>query len=441
MATRKGRQRELLTSPPASGSNQVELFLEESRGQHLSQPIRDRKIVHFQHPAGYGRTVKVGACVPDRADHGHGRYSATQWQPDELPAFVDLRPHLTAVEDQGEVGSCTANALAGALEYLEKRMNGAEGRVSRLFIYWNERDAEGSTSKDQGAALSDGIKVLKGDGACSEDTWQYSKDNVFEQPADEAYQEGKEHTIDEAHQVQIELHDMRHCLSEGYPFVFGLEVYDAFQEEGNHGHISTPQPGTHQHCGGHAMLAVGYSDKDEVFLVRNSWGPNWGDHGYCYIPYDYLASTKYCRDAWTIRKAHNLDFTQGAGGGELPHGDKDSFFDDNDDHTVSVQGSDDGSADQADDTSVTSDEVDDGQSDAGSTGTDDDAGPDDGSADDDQAEVSPGEAGDDSSDDSAGGVEQLESELEAELGELGRELQQIKAKIGQAKAASPKKRK
>ena len=379
-------------------------------------PIRDRKIVHFQHPAGDGRTVKVGACVPDKHDHGHGRYSATQWEPDELPAFVDLRSHLTPVEDQGEVGSCTANALAGALEYLEKRTNGAEGRVSRLFIYWNERDVEGSTAEDHGAALSDGIKVLKGDGACSEDTWEYSKDNVFEQPADEAYAEAKDHTIDEAHKVQIELHDMRHCLSEGYPFVFGLDVYDAFQDEGAHGRITTPDPDTHQHCGGHAMLAVGYSDKDQVFLVRNSWGPDWGDSGYCYIPYEYLASSKYCRDAWTIRKAHNLDFTQGAGGSELPHGDKDSFFDGGDGQAAAADDADSSDADSSDADSAEADSTD---ADSTEETADDTA---------DAGESASASAGD-----------ETDEALEAEIARLDEEIKELDTEIEQLDDDAPKK--
>jgi hypothetical protein len=287
------------------------------------------KIVHFDHPEGGGRTLKVGACHKDRHDPEHTHYQASQWEPDDLPGFVDLRGHLTPIEDQGDVGSCTANALAGALEYLEKRTNGHEGRVSRLFIYWNERDFEGQTNEDHGAALSDGVKALKEDGACTEATWRYDKHLVFKKPHDEAYEEGADHTIDEAHRVKIDLHDMRHCLAEGYPFVFGLQIYDAFQDDGLHGRIRTPDPAAHGHCGGHAMLCVGYSDEDQVFLVRNSWGPRWGERGYCYIPYDYMTDPDYCHDAWTIRRAHNLDFTQGVAGGEpSPHGAKSSFFGD-----------------------------------------------------------------------------------------------------------------
>ena len=373
------------------------------------------KMVHFEHPAGDGRKLKVGACKRDKHDPSHTHYEAKAWKPDELPGFVDLREHLTPIEDQGEVGSCTANALAGALEYLEKRTNGAENRVSRLFIYWNERDYEGSADKDHGAALCDGIKVLREDGACSEDTWEYSPDLVFEQPADHAYKEASERTIDEAHKVQIDLHDMRHCLAEGYPFVFGLQIYDAFQEDGQHGAIRTPDPAAHEHCGGHAMLCVGYSDEDQVFLVRNSWGEEWGDGGYCYIPYDYMSNKEWCHDAWTIRRAHNLDFGQGAGGGELPHGPRTSFFNKDDDS---------GDSSDTDDTTGLDD----------TTDSDDTTNSDDTTDSDDSSDTTDSDDTSDSSDSSAEDVkvptdEELENksveELEEEIKRLDEEIKKL----------------
>jgi len=168
----------------------------------------------------------------DQHDPSHSHYQANQFAPDDLPAFVDLRPHLTEVEDQGDLGSCTANALAGAVEYLEKRVSNNGERVSRLFIYWNERDLEGDTGEDAGAAISDGIKALKERGVCSEEVWPYDIDSVFEQPHDDAFGDAEPHTIDEAHRVRIELHDMRHCLAEGYPFAFGLQIYKPFEDIG-----------------------------------------------------------------------------------------------------------------------------------------------------------------------------------------------------------------
>ena len=146
---------------------------------------------------------------------------------------------------------------------------------------------------------------------------------MFHKPHDGAYDEAEHHTIDEAHKVKIDLHDMRHCLAEGYPFVFGLSLAKTFDKTGHDGLVKMPD---HNMEGGHAMLCVGYSDKDRVFVVRNSWGPKWGDQGYCYIPYDYLGNAEYSHDLWTVRKAHDLDFNQGVGEVESPHGAKESFF-------------------------------------------------------------------------------------------------------------------
>jgi hypothetical protein len=361
-------------------------------------PRQAPPVIHFDHPEE-GRKIRVGACMRDAHDPSHTHYKADQFAADDLPAFVDLRPHLTEVEDQGDLGSCTANALAGAVEYLEKRIANNAERVSRLFIYWNERDLEGETNQDHGAAISDGIKALKERGVCSEEVWPYDVGSVFDEPHDEAFGDAEPHTIDEAHRVKVELHDMRHCLAEGYPFVFGLEIFKAFEDIGESGEVAAPDPRHDESCGGHAMLCVGYSDEDEVFVVRNSWGPDWGDQGYCYIPYGYLSNPKFMHDAWTLRRAHDLDFNQGAGGTELPHGEKSSFFDDSNSDDAQ---SDDSQADEETDDDATGD----------------DAADTDGSADGD----SEGAAEDDAGDAEIAKLDKEIAELEEEIEELEEEI-------------------
>jgi C1A family cysteine protease len=259
---------------------------------------------------------------PDPHHHKHKRYDANQYSPDELPGFVDLRPFLTEVEDQGQVGSCTANALVGAYEYLENRIAENPRDISRLFIYYNERVIENDVRDDNGAMLSDGVKALKKWGACHEDVWPYDETAFANEPAPDAYTEGAEHVVDEAFAVDVDLHAMRQCLAEGYPFVFGLLIDDFEPDE--QGRISIPAADAE--TGGHAMCCVGYSDEDEVFLVRNSWGSDWGDGGYCYVPYAYMTDPDRIHDLWTIRRPHDLDLSQGIGEDEPPHGDKTSFF-------------------------------------------------------------------------------------------------------------------
>lgn len=258
-----------------------------------------------------GKKVLIGAhhySIPEPDDLP---YMADQYSPGDLPSLVDLRPFLTPIENQGAVGSCTANALAGAFEYLEKRLTGAEGRVSRLFIYFNQREVEGDVAHDRGAKIRVGISVLKHKDTCCEETWPYVPASVLARPAPEAYHEARFHRIDQAHYIPVNLHAMRHCLAEGYPFVFGLQLFSSIRDSHPHGRIAMPDESRERRYGRHAMLCVGYSQPDGVFLVRNSWGTDWGDGGYCYIPYPYMVEPGYADSLWTIRRAHNLDFTRG----------------------------------------------------------------------------------------------------------------------------------
>ena len=212
------------------------------------------------------------------------------------------------MEQQGEIGSCTANAMAGAYEYLAKRKFGHADDVSRLFIYYNARELDGCTDKDEGTYLRNCIKVLREYGACSEEIWSYDKRRLFEQPHEEAYAQAINFLIEDAQRINVDLYEMRHCLAEGYPFAFGLELFESFDKAETNGRVPMPNPDREESQGGHAMLCVGYSDQDRVFLVRNSWGSDWGDQGYCYIPYDYMTDLDLNGDCWTIRSVTDADF-------------------------------------------------------------------------------------------------------------------------------------
>jgi C1A family cysteine protease len=242
----------------------------------------------------------------DPDHHTHPQQPADIYAPEDLPAQVDLRPHCPPIVDQGQTESCTANALAGAYGYLEGRIAGKEVPVSRLFIYYNERDIEGAVAKDEGAVISDGVKVLKKYGACEESTWPFDPKKVKEKPHAEAYDAGKGHEIDQAATVAVDLHAMKHCLAEGYPFVFGLLI-DDFKPDAK-GFLKRPT--STKGLGGHAMCCVGYIDAKKVFIIRNSWGTSWGDKGYGYVPYDWLTDKESTHDCWTIRRAHDLDFSE-----------------------------------------------------------------------------------------------------------------------------------
>ena len=116
--------------------------------------------------------------------------------------------------------------------------------------------------------------------------------HISSSPEETAYSEAVNFLVEDAYRVDVDLDKMRSCLAEGYPFTFGLELFASFQNAGSHGLIPMPAPNKDQHDGGHAMLCVGYSDANKVFIVRNSWGDDWGDRGYCYIPYDYMTNSE-----------------------------------------------------------------------------------------------------------------------------------------------------
>jgi C1A family cysteine protease len=227
-----------------------------------------------------------------------------------LPRKVDLRPFLTPVEDQGQVNSCSANAIAGAYEYLIKRHLKADVDVSRLFIYYNARWRADEQNKDCGSVIQYGMESLGSFGACVEKTWPYVVKVVCDKPNNKSYAEASKFKSLDIQHMATNLKLWKQCLAEGYPIVFGCVLFDTFDEcKKRGGVVPMPDPnavGRGEH-GRHAMLCVGYSDVDEVFIVRNSWGKDWADGGYCYMPYNYLINEKFNGgDCWILRTADNL---------------------------------------------------------------------------------------------------------------------------------------
>jgi C1A family cysteine protease len=206
------------------------------------------------------------------------------------------------IEDQKKLGSCTANALIGALEFLERKDGVPFVDLSRLFVYYNERVIEHTIASDSGAMLRDGIKTLSKQGVCTEKKWPYVITHFKNKPPKACYAEAGGHLITSYQRVQS-LDDMRSCLAAGFPFVFGFTVYDSFESADVEHTGVVPMPASKEAVvGGHAVVAVGYKDNDKRFIARNSWGTSWGQQGYFTIPYDYLTNSKLSGDIWTIRR-------------------------------------------------------------------------------------------------------------------------------------------
>jgi C1A family cysteine protease len=247
------------------------------------------------------REVQKFGWVPDLPDARDFMYSAPEAVLTKLPKKVDLRPKMPKIYDQGELGSCTANAIGAAFEFEQVKEGQKDFMPSRLFIYYNERAMEGTIDTDSGAMIRDGIKSVAKVGVCTETTWPYDIPKFTEKPPKNAYDEAKKHQALIYRRVLGNLHQMQGCLASGQPFVFGFSVYESFMsaDVAKTGEVPLPPRGE-QLIGGHAVLAVGYDDKIQRFIVRNSWGTGWGIKGYYTMPYGYLTDPGLARDFWAI---------------------------------------------------------------------------------------------------------------------------------------------
>jgi C1A family cysteine protease len=244
--------------------------------------------------------------VHDLPDQRDIRYSVVYRVPKKLPPKIDLRLLCPLVEDQGKLGSCTAHALTGALEVLEKKDELQVVQFSRLFVYYNERVIEHTIAQDSGAMLRDGIKSLVKKGACTEKRWPYIITKFKTKPGIVCFKEGLNHQVTSYQRIDT-IDQMRACLAEGFPFVFGFTVYESFESQAvaTTGKVTMPKR-EERVLGGHAVLAIGYNDAQKRFIVRNSWGTRWGMKGYFTMPYGYLESRDLSDDFWTIRRGEEM---------------------------------------------------------------------------------------------------------------------------------------
>jgi C1A family cysteine protease len=240
------------------------------------------------------------ADLPDGRDF---MYAAPEEVLAKLPEQVDLRPQCPPVYDQGQLGSCTANAIGGALEFDQiKQGKPSPFTPSRLFIYYNERAIENTIDSDSGAQIRDGVKSVNKLGAPPETDWPYDITKFRDKPSDQAFAGGSANQAILYKRLTATLGQLKGCLASGYPFVLGFTVYDYFesQQMAQSGHLQMPTA-SEQQVGGHAVLAVGYDESQQAFIIRNSWGPDWGLQGYFTMPYPYLLQSTLASDFWTIR--------------------------------------------------------------------------------------------------------------------------------------------
>jgi C1A family cysteine protease len=240
--------------------------------------------------------------IPDTPDARDLKYAAPQIVAKNLPPKVDLRAQLPPVYAQGSIGSCTAQSVCAAFHFCQMKQKLYNFAPSRLFTYYTTRDIEGTVNEDSGAMLRDAIKSINKFGACPESIWPYDLTRLTVKPTPTCYDTASRHTAVSYRQVSQTLNQMQGCLAEGFPFVFGMTVYESFEgdEVASTGVVQMPAP-DEQVVGGHAVVVVGYDNSQQRFIIRNSWGSDWGMKGHFTLPYGYILNPDLATDFWTLR--------------------------------------------------------------------------------------------------------------------------------------------
>jgi len=220
-----------------------------------------------------------------------------------LPRTVDLRDNLGAVEDQGQIGSCVANAAVGALEHQQRKANKPIVELSRMFVYFNARRMSGSQQEDCGTTTAQGMAAFLAFGAPPESDWPYDPKLLKQEPSRMAFERAQPHTPVEYARVDG-MDNIKGALAQGYPVVMGVSLpQHCYQEAGKTGTMSVPTAAEVDKAKretGHAMLLVGYDLDAGHFTVRNSWGRDWGHNGYFRMALDTFEMAHRPEACWIL---------------------------------------------------------------------------------------------------------------------------------------------
>ena len=213
-----------------------------------------------------------------------------------LPLLIDMRSLMPTIYDQLQLGSCSANSSTSYDVFLYNN----KIELSRLFEYYMVRKIEGTVNEDSGATNRDNVKSINKNGICEETLMPYDISKFTIPPKEEAIINAKQYTIS-SYVALNDLSDIKQALALSKPVILGMDVFESFEGSkiAKTGKMPMPLP-TEQNLGGHSVLVVGYVDEGSYLIVRNSWGSDWGDQGYFYMPYEYL--TKYTFDYWIMNK-------------------------------------------------------------------------------------------------------------------------------------------
>jgi C1A family cysteine protease len=250
-----------------------------------------------------GRRYGFKPSAPDLRDFGVSALKLTN--PFALPASIDLESWCGPVFDQGDEGSCTANAGCGNFEFLLKRYNGRSEIFSRAFLYYKERERDGTLDEgDCGSFGRTACIVMRKDGVCLEADMPYRPGKFADAPSTEAALAASKNRAGAYHALHS-VFDMKSCLASQYPFLIGFTVYESFESDWKvPGVMPLPDTGSELVLGGHEVLVIGYDDHRKAFKTRNSWGKDWALDGNFWFPYKAIADPEILSEAWIQHLGH-----------------------------------------------------------------------------------------------------------------------------------------
>ena len=240
------------------------------------------------------------------------KYGGHEIPSTDMHPMVDLRKYIDRVYHQGQLDSCSACIVCAAYA-LELKREAARTKgsysyfdSSRLFLFYNSREFDGTTGQDAGVTIRDALRAMYKWGVCRELYWPYVERKVTKKPPSVSYQDALGNRVTKYEYLDQDIHQFRACLKEGFPFAFGFELYKSFNKSENKKKGLMPMPSDKEIKSGkyilHGVLAVGYDDTTRRITVLNSWGESFGDKGYFYMPYDYITEPDRAFDFWKIEK-------------------------------------------------------------------------------------------------------------------------------------------
>ncbi|MDR1582803.1 MAG: C1 family peptidase [Prevotellaceae bacterium] len=232
---------------------------------------------------------------------------------------IDLRPNFNSIKNQGQQGSCLAHAITSIFEYAMKLNQEKELDLSEAFLYYNARhmDATGDVSihTDTGSRFKPAMDALVQYGVALEKYCPYNENVYNQKPSEDAYQDAASRRLISAKNVNRKISDIKSALVDGYPVAVSFTLCPSFTEAQN-GYIPMPneqeiaemyaEDAPKDKNFQHAMVITGFSDELQMFVVRNSWGEDWGDKGYCYVPFSYVENEKLCDFSCIISEIEQL---------------------------------------------------------------------------------------------------------------------------------------